>query len=70
MRHPVTVTESLPNLPLRTLDDLARCAAYIHEDRCPWMGEGIAHPCRCGVPRVIRAAAAVWREPDSETPDG
>lgn len=52
---------SLPRLPLRSLEDLAACAAYIHEDRCPWMGDN-THPCRCGVPRAIRAVAAVWAE--------
>lgn len=49
----------LPRLPLRTLADLAACAEYIHEDRCSWMGDGVK-PCTCGVPRTIRAVAAVW----------
>ena len=50
---------SLPHLPLHTLEDLAVCARFIHEDRCSWMGDD-THPCTCGVPRAIRAAAAVW----------
>ena len=69
VRHPVTVSDPipvlprLPRLPLRTLDDLAACARFIHEDRCSWMGDD-THPCTCGVPRTIRAAAAIWADPD------
>lgn len=52
---------SLPHLPLRTLEELALRARFIHEDRCSWMGDN-THPCTCGVPRTIRAAAAIWAE--------
>lgn len=53
----------LPRLPLRSLEDLAACARYIHEDRCGWMGDD-TRPCTCGVPRAIRAVAAVYGDVD------
>lgn len=66
MRHAVAMTEPvqlprLPRLPLRNLEDLAACAEFIHEDRCFYMGD-TTRPCTCGVPRTIRAVAAVWAE--------
>lgn len=55
MRHSGPVP--LPAFPLRSLDDLAACAPWIHEDRCSWMGEDAEHPCTCGIPVVIRRLA-------------
>lgn len=54
----------LPRLPLRSLADLERCAEEIHSDRCQWMGESAVRPCTCGVPRTIRAMAAIWLPSD------
>ncbi|MBW8803367.1 MAG: hypothetical protein JF587_05845 [Catenulisporales bacterium] len=51
----------LPRLPLRSLDDLARCADEIHSDRCQWLGADSPRPCTCGVPKALRALAAAER---------
>ena len=62
----------LPRFPLRTLNDLATCADWIHEDRCQWIGEDSPRPCTCGVPAALRAladAAAVASAADGDDGD-
>lgn len=56
----------LPRLPLRSLDDLARCADEIHSDRCQWIGADSPRPCTCGVPKALRALAAAQSRSESK----